>query len=171
MSASRGVFGPITALAAGERSFTVFCFGTRDDVPEVLKPGYFQTYSNIVYDGDFLVTNHVPAKTYENPYPRGRKVVSMIHKDHRSQVSLTRLFELPHEPKALQDVLTNGLLSLADPRYIPSRLEVEEQRQAEREAAAELEAAEREAAEAADPEPERPETPAKPRDRLHLKRV
>lgn len=166
MTMKRGDFTPLTDLA-GEQSFTVFCFGTQDTLAEVSKPGYFQMQSSLVHDGDFLVTHHVPAKTFENPYPRGRKAVWMIHKDHRKQVSLTRLFELPHEPGALHEVLESGLLPTAEPRYVPSFLEDQEQRQA-------AQAAEREAADAAAaerPARSKSETNARTRDRLHLKRV
>ena len=170
MSSVRGILGPIAALAAGDQSFTVFCFATKDEVQTVFKPGYFQVHSRGLYDGDLLVTNHVPAKTGINPNPRGCKVVSMIHKDHRGQVSLTRLFELPHDPQELLAVLAKGLSAHAEPRYVPSRLEVVEQRRAEQAAEQEAALAANQTA-AAVPERSAPASATRSRGRLHLKGV
>lgn len=156
MSAIRGQMGYVASLSAGEQSFAVICYATRDDVREVFKPGYFQGSATTFFDGDILVTNHVPAKTATNPNPRGCKVVSMIHKNHNGHISLTRLFELPHDPAALQGVLARGFTALAEDRYVPTYLESLERKRAEQ---------------AAESEAPAPSTAAPPRGRAQLKQA
>ena len=83
----------------GHMGFTVFGVSIMSHSKRFDEPGYFQSLSGICYDGDILVVRSRP-----NAPGKGKKYIYMIHLDESKQISLTKLFELPHDRDLVRDM-------------------------------------------------------------------
>ena len=104
---------PIVTQPDGERGFNVFGAATSDPPFVFGKPGYFQGLSAVAEDGDFLVIKYQPYGAEGREPNRGRKYVYMLHRDGRGEISLTKLFEIPHD-RAMARCLARKVRLLLD---------------------------------------------------------
>jgi len=88
---------PIAQHPHGDLGFAVYGTATTDPPCEFAKPGYFQELAKVTHDGDILVVNFLPFGSRGRAPGAGRTYVFVIHHDAAGEISLTKLFELPHE--------------------------------------------------------------------------
>jgi hypothetical protein len=104
----------IVEMPNGQKGFTVYGAATDDPPEKFCQPEYFQELEPYTFDGDLPVVKFSPFGSEALQPGRGRKYVFIIHHDKDRQISLTKLFEMPHDREVLRELAgrIRGLLSL-----------------------------------------------------------